>query len=309
MNHLTNTIGFLAAAGCLTTSASAAIGVTNGDFESPDINAGEQVQDVPDWFDSAGDYTTWHRGESADPQENGTQIIAFGPGIPNNDAYIYQSLGTLDVDGGTLDWSLDMARFDDGNASVGINLRFYSGDAVGADGVRISTLGLSQIGSDITIEALGSDTAGTGSRTETGSVDLTGLTAGTQLWIELDAFRDTANYVSGSLTGYGPVDNITATIAGGPALAGDTDGDGDVDDADLGVAFSNYTGPLGDGVGDKAASDGDTDGDGDVDDADLGNAFSAYTGPIASAAVPEPTSLALTGLAGLALIRRRRATP
>jgi len=52
---------------------------------------------------------------------------------------------------------------------------------------------------------------------------------------------------------------------------------------------------------------GDTDGDGDVDDADLGNAFSAYTGPLSGAAVPEPTSLALLGLGGLALVRRRRA--
>jgi hypothetical protein len=94
---------------------------------------------------------------------------------------------------------------------------------------------------------------------------------------------------------------------GGPALPGDTDGDGDVDDADLGVAFANYTGPLAPNTGGKTAADGDVDGDGDVDDADLGAAFAAYTGPTAPAAVPEPTSLALIGIGGLALIRRRRA--
>ena len=64
-----------------------------------------------------------------------------------------------------------------------------------------------------------------------------------------------------------------------PLIPGDTDFDGDVDDADLGTAFSNYTGPVG-AAGDKNFWDGDTDFDGDVDDADLANIFSNYTGPI-----------------------------
>jgi hypothetical protein len=89
------------------------------------------------------------------------------------------------------------------------------------------------------------------------------------------------------------------------AMPGDTDGDGDIDDADLGTAFSNYTGPLADGAGDKTAAEGDTDGDGDVDDADLGNAFATYTGPITAAAVPEPASLGLFVLGGVAFTRRR----
>ncbi|MFN3168055.1 MAG: endonuclease [Phycisphaeraceae bacterium] len=75
-------------------------------------------------------------------------------------------------------------------------------------------------------------------------------------------------------------------------LPGDTDNDGDIDDADLGTAFSNYTGPVG-AIGNKTPADGDTDNDGDIDDSDLGTAFANYTGPLAPANVPEPSTAAV----------------
>jgi len=89
------------------------------------------------------------------------------------------------------------------------------------------------------------------------------------------------------------------------ALLGDTDLDGDVDDADLGTSFSQYTGPVG-AAGGKTWADGDTDGDGDVDDADLGNSFAGYTGPLGPNNVPEPTTCAVLGLGVLLTLRRTR---
>jgi hypothetical protein len=98
--------------------------------------------------------------------------------------------------------------------------------------------------------------------------------------------------------------NGIALIGASGLITGDTDGDGDIDDADLGTAFANYSGPAG-STARKTPSQGDADGDGDIDDADLGLAFAGYTGPIATA-VPEPAGLAVLGLGSLMIGRGRR---
>ncbi len=91
----------------------------------------------------------------------------------------------------------------------------------------------------------------------------------------------------------------------GEQIPGDLDNDGDIDDADFGLAFANFTGPG--GVG-KTLADGDLDGDGDVDDADYGLLFAAFTGPFAAAtvSVPEPGTAFLVLAATTAFLGRRR---
>ncbi len=83
----------------------------------------------------------------------------------------------------------------------------------------------------------------------------------------------------------------------------DLDGDGDVDDADFGIAFAAFTGPDN---GPSLNPTADLDRDGDVDDADFGLAFAAFTGPGDAANVPEPTSLAMLSISGLLVLRRWR---
>ncbi len=72
----------------------------------------------------------------------------------------------------------------------------------------------------------------------------------------------------------------------------DLDGDLDVDDADFGQAFALFTGP---GVVVKQPVDGDLDLDFDVDDADFGVAFAAFTGPGNPAPINTPSDLDADG--------------
>jgi hypothetical protein len=96
------------------------------------------------------------------------------------------------------------------------------------------------------------------------------------------------------------------------AISGDIDLDGDVDNADIGAVVGSFTGSG--GIGGSWAT-GDLDGDGDVDNADIGIVVGEFTGSQAQlelaltqawSNVPEPSSIAILGLGGLLIARRRR---
>ena len=71
-------------------------------------------------------------------------------------------------------------------------------------------------------------------------------------------------------------------------IAGDFDGDGDVDSADRTIIAQNWTGALGAGEGDRTFAQGDADGDGDVDSADVTLMVQNWTGAQLAAATPRP---------------------
>lgn len=88
------------------------------------------------------------------------------------------------------------------------------------------------------------------------------------------------------------------------SLAGDATRDGAVDGLDISKLVNGF------GVSDKWG-DGDFNGDGVVDGLDISilvNQFglSYASEPLSATVVPEPATMALLGLGGLAVLRRRR---
>ncbi len=171
----------------MSNNSSASIMVTNGDFENDGGGSG-QIHNIHQWSDSNyhGDYDSWM--EPGSNTINTTRAGVIGSSATHRPiGWMYQSLGTLDAGATSITYEFDQIAFAAGNSGADFNLRFFFGsDAGGGDGTDIDTLtGLTQLGTTTLFSTLPHPTFN--ALHHTGSLDVSGYNAGTEIWIDFTA--------------------------------------------------------------------------------------------------------------------------
>lgn len=211
--------GILAVGGIaalLPISAHAALSVTNGSMGTTNRNG--QYIDGGGWFESTVT-TNWIEGSWANP---GSYPATFPTGsgmacLFDNPGYLYQSLGTIDVSflNGSMSLTSDFAQKSD-DQIVDCIFTVYYGSFTGANGTDIAGGGLTQLFTrtmSATDQGLTTGYASgraTNVAVNSSPIDLTGLAAGTEIWLRIQRLTGDPN---GGNLGNGDViiDNVAVT--------------------------------------------------------------------------------------------------
>ncbi|MCW1885469.1 hypothetical protein OKA04_12080 [Luteolibacter flavescens] len=201
----------IAAAMASLPAARAALTVTAGDFD--DGLTGQQLN-VAGWFDSSvGGFVEWNNAAESIQSDPANGYVQSRHLAMRGDGYVYQSLGTYQSSAGTAaQWQVYQGVFADNNASAGFTISFYAGAFPGAsEGVDIAGAGLAMIGSASSLSPLGNPTSLASAGYRSGSLDLSALAEGTEVWV---AIRGT-----GGGGAFAPLDNFSVTQIPEPSVA------------------------------------------------------------------------------------------
>lgn len=216
IKHLSSLVAVFA-----TLSAHAALTVTNGGFGATNRNGG--TVDGGGWFESGTtDWVegTWVRANTAGP--GGDPYLLLMDGGSSSMGYVYQSLGTVtagEIALGSLQIQADFAEKTDGETNDAV-FSFYKGNFTGATGTDIAGAGLTSLGIfTLNAAAQGStftqDINGRHNNILVGTLNLSSLTAGDQIWIRIGESR-LSTFTTGDLM----VDNVTISAVPEPATYG-----------------------------------------------------------------------------------------
>lgn len=211
--------------------AQAALIVTNGTFGTTNRNAA--YVDGGGWFERTT-ATNWEGGSWGNPASwpatfptgSGMALLMDGAVA---DAYIYQSLGTIDLSfvNGTMSITSDFAEKGD-DATVGCTFAVYAGPFAGAaHGTDIAAGGLTQLFARTMDAAAQGLTAASGNSSRATNVavnstpiDLTGLPVGTEIWLRIGRPSSGSGDVIIDNVAVTTIPEPTAALLGGLGLLG-----------------------------------------------------------------------------------------
>ncbi|MEM6749506.1 MAG: endonuclease [Planctomycetota bacterium] len=220
--------------------------------------------------------------------QDGDDVISVGFSVLDHSEGSFDALADQDV----LNLDFGVVPLIPGSASLGFdiyNVQALSGFTAGLDLDAIGESGDAEFSTDL---ALFSGLAGGSSNGFQAMLD----TSATGVYSKTITLSVSDEDITGAVAG----SDLTLNLTGSVTFAGDANLDFVVDLLDFDVLAQNFG-----QVGGAVWGDADFNGDGNVDLLDF-DVLAQNFGAGSPAAVPEPASLALLGLGGVAAMRRRR---